>query len=141
MTGKTIGHRLFRLGSVPSRRRGALEVEGIRLLEEGIRVTITYRDYRAPGKRFGWKRSVGSGAIVVTRTRLLVLYYRWPILDLPLGDVRLGALDIDASSDRLSISFDAHDLDDARSGRVEIQLRSIRAADIVALTRSAVARR
>jgi hypothetical protein len=56
----TLLYRLFRIGGLPKNVRTALESEGMRIIEEGIRVSVTYRDFKAPGKRFTWKRRDGS---------------------------------------------------------------------------------
>jgi len=60
---KTPRYRLFGRGRTPARWRERLDAEGIRVLEEGVRIRVTYRNDRAPGKRLGYRRSIGSGAI------------------------------------------------------------------------------
>ncbi len=129
---KTIGYRLFRLGRIPSRWRRRLEAEGIRVLDEGIRYTITYRNYRAPGRYFAWRRSMGSGAIVLTRKRFLVFYYRWLVLDVELVDPRLERIAASSPApDVLVLAFDVSDLYPNRSGNVTIRLRTSEASSIL----------
>jgi hypothetical protein len=124
---KTIGHRLFRLGCVPHRWRDRLEAEGIRILEEGIRCTVTWGNYRAPGRYHAWRRSWGSGAVALTQKRLFVSYYRWPMLNVETD--RFARIEISSpASDALVLSFDVADLYADRRGRITIRLRVAEAA-------------
>ncbi|MGC9529688.1 MAG: hypothetical protein ACP5G2_03615 [Candidatus Bipolaricaulaceae bacterium] len=110
MSKRTLGYRLFGLGRLAARRRAAFHREGVRILEEGIRVRITYRHHVAPGKRFSWRRSVGSGAIALTRRRLAAFYHWRPILDMETEDARMEKLRISApAAHTLAISFAAGD--------------------------------
>ncbi len=129
---KTIGYRLFRLGRIPARWHDELNSEGIRILDEGIRQTITYRNYHAPGRYFAWRRSMGSGAIVVTEKQFLVFYYRWPVLDIGRDDPRIVQLDVSSPApDMLVLSFEASDFDSRRRGSVTIRLRSAEVPSIL----------
>ena len=78
---KTILYRLFGVGKIPAQWRATIESEGIVLIDEGIRGTVTYRDFRSPGRRASWKKSAFSGAIALTRTRLLALQYASPAIN------------------------------------------------------------
>jgi len=133
---RTIGHRLFKLGQIPKRRREALKAEGIRVLDEGIPVAITYRNYRAPGRFYAWRRSYGSGSVVVTGCRLFISYYRWPVFDLGLEDPRFGRIHLTSpTTDSLQISFEAADLFLDRTGSVAIRIRSDEAATVLSYLR------
>jgi len=130
---KTIGYRLLRLGRVPQRWRGRLESEGIRVLDEGIRCAVTWRNYRAPGRYYGWRRSWGSGAVVLTQVRLFVSYYAWPMLNVALDEDRIAKIDVASPTpDALVLSFDAADLFDDRRGAITIRLRTEKAANLAA---------
>lgn len=48
---KTIDYRLSGLGWLPQRVRGTLEAEEGLIPDDGIRVSITYRDFRAPVRK------------------------------------------------------------------------------------------
>jgi hypothetical protein len=125
MNERTLGYRLFRFGSLPARRRVEYEREGVVLVAEGVRITITYRNYRAPGKRFVWRRTAGSGSAVLTRKRLVVYSYRWPILNVELDDPQFGLLAIlSPAPNTLQIEFEAGTFDPKRSGSVAIEIRS-----------------
>ncbi|HWP52930.1 MAG TPA: hypothetical protein VN476_02295 [Pyrinomonadaceae bacterium] len=48
---KTILYRLFGVGKMPAQWRATIDSEGVVLFDEGIRSTVTYRDFRSPGRR------------------------------------------------------------------------------------------
>ena len=131
---KTIGHRLFRLGRIPLGWRERLEREGIRILDEGIRYRITYRSYRAPGRYYAWRRSMGSGAVVLTHRRLLLFYYRWPVLDVELAEPRLTRIGASSPApDVLVLTFEASDFDPRRRGRVTVRLRTAETLELLTI--------
>jgi len=130
---KTIGHRLFGLGRIPKRRRAALVAEGILVADEGIRVDLTLRGYRAPGRAFGYRRQLLAGAIVLTAERIAAFVWCGILFDLRLDDPLLTCLEIEAlSSEMLRIAHDAGDLDPRRSGQVECRFRTDRAEELAA---------
>ena len=47
---KSLLYTLFRLGRVPREALSVLESEGIVVLEEGLRGSVTLRNFRAPGR-------------------------------------------------------------------------------------------
>jgi len=84
--------------------------------------TIGYRLFR-PGRYFAWRRSMGSGAIVLTHRRFSVFYYRWLVLNVELADPQLERIGISSPAPGvLVIAFDASDFDLNRSGSVAIRL-------------------
>src|SRR2546430_14379501 len=72
---KTLLYRLFGVGSVPRQLSATLQSEGIVLLDEGIAGSVTYLDFRAPGKRSNWRRQWFTGTIALTQVRLVALQY------------------------------------------------------------------
>ena len=131
--GKTIGYRLLRLGTVPRRRRPKLEAERIRVLDEGIPVTVTLRRYRARGRRIRWRRQRLSGAIVLTDRRIVAFAWWGRLFDLPLDTLPMTG--VDASLDRrgrLSVNIDVSSLGTGRSGRIACAFRTERAAALLA---------
>lgn len=128
---KTVAHRLFGFGRLPQAARTALDAEGIRLLEEGIRVSVTYRNFRAPGKRFTRKRRVSSGAIAVSRERLVAYVGRIRLVNVALDDPHFRKLDIGVEQlDCLCIAFDPSDFNPKQSGRIECRFFTPQAENI-----------
>ena len=62
----TLLHRLFGAGRVPEDRLAAFQAEGIVLFDEGIGGALTLRNFRAPGRYSGWRRSWFMGSVVLT---------------------------------------------------------------------------
>ena len=77
--------RLFYSGKLPQPLRAELDAEGVVLLEEDLRGTVTYRNYRAPGKRYGIRKTRIAGAIAVTRQRVVAWGMGGRQIDVPLG--------------------------------------------------------
>jgi hypothetical protein len=65
---KSLLLRLFGVGRIPAALMFQLQSEGIVLLDEGVKASVTYRNFSAPGKRFGWRRQWFAGSIAMTRT-------------------------------------------------------------------------
>src|SRR3712207_3682852 len=89
---KTLLYRLFGAGKIPKHMAPVLEQEGIILSDEGIGGSVTYRNFRAPGKRFLWRRQWFTCSVALTKKRFTAFAYSQPIIDIPLDDPRLGQL-------------------------------------------------
>ena len=122
---KTLLYRLFGVGKIPAQWRRTIESEGIVLMDEGIGGTVTYRDFRSPGRRASWKKSAFSGAIALTRTRLLALQFSSPVINVPLDDDRLRQMQFSVENqDRVLIAFNANLFHNDWSGTIEYRFRT-----------------
>jgi hypothetical protein len=122
---KTLLYRLFGVGKIPAQWRATMESEDIVLMDEGIGGTVTYRDFRSPGRRASWKKSAFSGAIALTRTRLLALQFGNPVINVPLDDQRLRQMQFSGEgADRILIAFNANLFHDDWSGTIEYRFRT-----------------
>lgn len=125
-------YRLFGVGKIPESIATALEAEGVLLLDEGLRGSVTYRGFRAPGKMFRWKREWYVGSIILTEVRLVGLGYSSTIIDVPLTDPRLRRMQFSVKrNDVLLVAFDAALFHDDWSGSVEYRFRTPQAHDFV----------
>jgi len=132
MSRKTWSYWLLRRGRVPKRWLGTLEAEGISLRDEGIPVTVTFRNYREQGRHYRFKRMRGSGAIVLTRRRLAVFYARWALLNVRFDEDSWQLFDVTSPEPCvIYITLDVSALDDDRSGRLDIRLRTSAAGDLL----------
>jgi hypothetical protein len=103
-------------GRFPESFYELLNAEGIELLEEDVKIAITYGRPR--------RRTAMRGAIAITERRLAVWGTKGKQLDVPFADPKYGQLEIVADlDDGLLIAFDAGALDERQSGRVEMRLR------------------
>jgi hypothetical protein len=124
-------------GLLPDDLRAELEGERIEQVEEGLFGTITLRGYRAPRERASTRKEAFSGAIALSRTRLVVWSgsrTNWPrgmFFNVPFDDPRYAALEITTEgSDRLLIATDLAKFHDDRSGRFEVRLRTPKALEL-----------
>lgn len=125
---KTLLYRLFGVGSMPQRWRTTVESEGIIVFDEGVRGSVTYRDFRAPGKRFSWRKVAFSGSIALTKNRLLGLQYGNPAINIPLDDARLHQMQFSVEGgDTLLVAFNANLFHNDWSGKIEYRFRTLEA--------------
>lgn len=128
MAKKTILHRLFGVGRIPRRLRSELDSERILLLDEGIGGSITYRKFRAPGKRFALRRTWFTGSLAVTEARVTGFAYTRQVLNVPRKHPRIADISVRIEpSSVLCISFDAEKFHADQSGRIELRFRTEKA--------------
>jgi hypothetical protein len=128
---------LFGTGRLPRMVRDQVAGEDLLALEEGLGGSITYRHYKAPGKRARLKKVGISGAVCVTDKRLLVWGARGKLVDVPREDKRFAAIEVEAEApDRILFAWEAGLFHDNRSGRVEVRLHPVQADQITALVES-----
>ncbi|WP_236791299.1 DUF1707 domain-containing protein [Amycolatopsis sp. GM8] len=115
-------------GYLPAGLRATLVTEGLLVIDEGVRGSITYRGYREPGGYSGWERSSMSGAVAVTGRRLLAWGGGAKRVDVPLGHPLRAAIMLSVDKPgRLCIAVDAGAFHPDRSGRIEYRFRTTRA--------------
>jgi hypothetical protein len=125
-------------GDFPEDLRSTLLAEGVVVMDEDRRGSITYRHYRAPGRRYGWRKVGMKGAVAVTAERVVVWGARGLQIDVPLRAPLIHALEPSVEEpDRLVIAYDANAFHPDRSGRVEVRLRTAEAGRVAELLQSA----
>jgi hypothetical protein len=121
-------------GRLPEQLRAELARDGLLFLEEGLSGSITYRHYRAPGKRTNLKKELIAGVIAITHNRLVVWTRNSKHIDVPLAHGLRGAIEVVADRpDRLRFGYEASAFSQSRSGRVEVRLRTPEAARVAAM--------
>jgi hypothetical protein len=122
---KTLLYRLFGVGSVPRQLSAALQAEGILLLDEGIPASVTYLDFRSPGRRSNWRRQWFTGAIALTRVRLVALQYSNTAINVPGADERIRSLRFSVEEpNTLVVAFDPALFHADWSGTIEYRFRT-----------------
>jgi hypothetical protein len=125
---KTFSYRLLGIGKIYEPLASQLKEEGIVLLEEGIRGSATYTNFRAPGKASNWKRRWFSGSLALTRARPWAQMYAQTIIDVPLTDERLGSMQFSLEgNDTLLVAHDASLFHSDWSGKIEFRFRTSQA--------------
>src|SRR5438132_1236758 len=85
---KTFFYKLFGFGKIRDPLLSELKSEGIVAWDEGIKSTITYKNFRAPGRYSNWRRRWFSGAVALTKKRLILQERSQSVIDLELTDER-----------------------------------------------------
>lgn len=122
---KTLLYRLFGIGKLPAERKAEFEREGVLFLDEGIRGTVTYKNFRGGGRITNWKRQWFAAAIVLTGKRLVAFRLRRPIIDVALDDPRLKQIEFSIDEpETLAVCFDAGLFQPEWQGRIEYRFRT-----------------
>jgi hypothetical protein len=131
---KSLFYRLFGAGKIPAPLISELNAEGIVLIDEGVKGSITYRNFRAPGKAFSWKRQGFAGSIIVTKTRIVGLAYSKFLINAPLSDERLRKMQFSVETNgALRVAFDAALFHTDWSGEIEYRFKTPEAQHLVDL--------
>lgn len=128
---KSLLYRLFGIGRIPKLLGDRLRMEGIVIADEGISGSVTYRDFRAPGRYSSWRKQAFIGSIVITNIRLVGLMSARFAVNVPFSDARIRQLRFSRERDRLVIALDASLFHDDWSGTIEYRYRTSQAADII----------
>ena len=96
------------------------------LLDEGIGGSITFRNFRAPGKRYSYRKNWFTGSLVVTELRFAGFAFSRPVINVPLEGPHLGKLDCSLEKGHavLRVAFDSSDFHDDWSGAIECRFRT-----------------
>lgn len=123
---KSLSYRFFGVGKIPVALMSQLKNEGIILLDEGVKGSVTYRNFRRPGSSSSLRRQWYTASIALTKTRLLGLWYSNPIINVPLTDERIHAMryTLEDNAAVLCVAFDAALFHADWSGTIEYRFRT-----------------
>jgi hypothetical protein len=125
---RSLLNRLFGVGKIPEQLAAQLKQESILLLEEGIKGSVTYLDFRAPGRYSNWRRQWYTASIALTEVRLVALRYAQLTINVPLTDERIRSMQFSLEeSETLLVAFDAALFHKDWSGRIEYRFRTAHA--------------
>lgn len=108
-------------GALPSDVRAQLEKSGIQVLAEQVRLTVIFRNFKAPGKRYSHRRSVCVGSFAISKTGLVGFAGRKQILDLPFDDKRFKLVTFAIEEKFLAVSFHPGLFHGGHEGEVEFR--------------------
>lgn len=115
---------LFGRGGLSEAVRAELESEGIIHREDGLRGSVSYRHYRAPGMRSNWSKEAIRASFVVTRRRVGVYVRGRPFVNVAFDDPRFSRLDLRVDGASLTIDLDdASVFNDRASGQITTRVR------------------
>jgi hypothetical protein len=126
---------LFGDGRLKPELRAALESEGLVLIEEGLRGSVRYRRFKAPGRRFHGKVTPERLGLAISEERFVVYCRsgRTELIDSPYSNPRLSAVDVSLRDDEtaaIRIDYDRAEVPDV-SGEITIVARTPNAPTIV----------
>lgn len=136
---KAILYRLFGAGKLPAKFALTAAAEGVVLSDEGLRASVTYRNFRRPGRYSGLRKVGLVGSIVVTNQRIAAFSGEDTVIDVPFSDGRLRriAFSVEANGALLA-AFDASVFHDDWSGSLEYRFKTELAPTIVEEVRSRI---
>ena len=123
-------------GTPPDAVRAELDAEGVVVCEEGLGGSLTFRHFKAPGRRSNWRKQAIVAALVVTERRLAVYARGRPLVDVAFDDPRFGALALDVDGPSVSITFDVARFHDDMSGELTVKVRPADPAGVIAALRA-----
>lgn len=128
---KTLLYRLFGLGKIPKRYAPALRREGVVLIDEGVGGSVTLKNFKAPGRRCSWKKSLFTGSLVLTRKTFAAFAFSKPLVYVPFSHHRFSDLHCRMTDDHtLSITFDPSAFHENWSGTIDIRYKTSQARRI-----------
>jgi hypothetical protein len=130
-------------GRLKPELRAALEAEGPVLIEEGLRGSLRYHRFRAPGRYSHGKITAERIGLGISEERLVAYCRsgRAKLLDRPFSNPNLEAVEIEAVGDRLDLLVDYDRLEVPKvSGRIRIRVRTPKAALIATELSSRIGR-
>jgi hypothetical protein len=129
--GKSFLYRWFGVGRMPPQVLSQVQSEGLLVFDEGVKASVIYKDFRAPGRRDSWRRQWFPASIALTKTRLLALWYSNPVINVPLSDERIRAMQFSLEKDGLCVTFDAALFHPDWSGTIEYRFRTPQAQHLL----------
>jgi hypothetical protein len=128
--------KLLRIGKLPDEMRAAAEAEGILQLSEFVPVTRRFTG-SIPGKRSAGSVSGYTGALVLTRARVLATLSTVPGLAGRTIDQRWdtpadGPVSAEIAPDGLHFEVDVHEVDPRSRGRLALHYKADIAEDVLA---------
>jgi len=128
---KSLFYKLFGVGKIREPLLSELKNEGSFAADEGIKSTITYKNFRAPGRYSNWKRRWFPGAVALTEKRLVLQQYSQPVINILLTDERLKKIKVSLeTADTLLFEFEPNLFLENSTGQIEWRCRTPQARTI-----------
>ncbi|CAE7465993.1 unnamed protein product [Symbiodinium natans] len=119
----------------PSEERLQLQKEAV-LVAEGCHGSVTYRNFSAPGKRFGWKKTwVRNASIYVLNDKVAYFSGNRRLGNVEFADARFQHLQssVEDGSVLLLCNEDCSIFNPKMSGSVDVRISTANAADLHAM--------
>jgi hypothetical protein len=107
---------------------------------EGLWGSVTFHNYRAPGRYSSWRRTGLIGSFALTSRRVAAYGFAQRLLDIAYADPKLKAVAFALENQgRLRATFDVSTFHSDRSGTIELRFRTAQAPRIIELLRQRAA--
>lgn len=128
---KSILYKLFGIGKIKETFLSELKNENLIASDEGLKSSITYKNFRAPGRYSNWKRRWIVGAIMLTEKRLVLQQYSRPVINILLTDERVKKIKVSLEDqETLLFEFEPQLFLENSSGEIEWRTRTPHAQKI-----------
>ncbi len=118
----------IRARKVATAYKSQLQPEGIVLFEEDVKGSMTFRNFRSPGRYYSWRKVLITSLIALTKMRLLALKGSSPIINVPFTDERLREMKFSLEGEKtLLVAFDANLFQPEWSGEIEYRFKTSQA--------------
>lgn len=132
-------YKIFGIGKINESFLSELKAENPVAADEGIKSTLTYKNFRAPGRYSNWKRRWFSGAIILTEKRLVLQQYSQPVINILLTDERLQKIKISLEeNETLLFEFEPQLFLENSSGDIEWRAKTPQARKIFETLKSKI---
>lgn len=112
--------------------KSQLQPEGIVLFAEDVKGSMTFRNFRSPGRYDSWRKVLITSLIALTKTRLLALKGSGPIINVPFTDERLRRIKFSLEGEKtLLVAFDANLFQSDWSGEIEYRFHTTQAQEFL----------
>ncbi|MBI2481561.1 MAG: hypothetical protein HYV60_23840, partial [Planctomycetia bacterium] len=115
--------RLLGTGRLPEDGYRQLEPDRDLYVVESLVGSITFRNFRAPGRYSLWKRQWFLGSLAVSKSRVVAYRFRTCLVNVPFDDPRIRQIQWTVEPQNcLVLTFDAALFQPTWSGQIEIRL-------------------
>ena len=129
---KALFFRWFGVGKFPAVYATDLATEGIVLSDEGLKGSVTYRNFHRPGSYSGYRKVGNIASVIVTNVRIAAYSGENPLINVPFTDERLKQIVFSVEpSGALLAAFDASLFHDDWTGQIEYRFQTPLAEAIV----------
>ncbi len=116
--------RIFSPGKIPEETKAQLGEEGLLLLEENIRTTVVFRNFKAKGRRYSYRQSLTLGAFALSQLRVVGLSFAKTIINVPYNYPEFPSIKFEVKKNKyLCSSFDVSKFNPGQTGEVELRFR------------------
>lgn len=107
------------------------------LVCEHLVCSITFRQFRAPGRACHWKRQWFAGSIAISHEHIIAFHGRRRLINTAFNDPRFSGISWTADECYLHVAHDAALYHDDWSGKLEYRFRTPEAHPILSIIRKA----